>query len=539
MVPEAPAEDSVSVPIGMVAHWQFCPRRAWLEGAGERADYSGQMADGTAAHRRVDEATTRDAATVRAVDVRHRALGFHGRIDRVEMVSDTVVRLIEHKATPVKREPRASDANRLQLTLQAMALEDQGFTVASTELYFSTHHRRVPIEIDEVATANAIGAVETTRAVLSSATAPEPLIDDPKCMRCSHSAVCLPEERQEQEVRRRIMAPDPAGDVLHLTTPGSRAQLAPGRITVVKGDEKLASIPMERVLAVVVHGNVDVSGALLRELMWRDLPIVWCTGYGRVVGWSRTASAPNGTARHRQFAQSHDGRIDLAREFVASKLSNQATILRRFGGDKEIVQQIRELARAAKTCTSTRVLFGIEGNGASLYFGELTALLGPAAPPECVAGFTGRVGRGAIDPLNSALNYGYGLLLTEVLRGIIACGLDPSAGFLHSPGRNKPALALDLMEEFRAPLVDAAIIGALNNGELKSNSFTNVLGSYRLTPAGRKKLIAAFERRIATEFTHPVFGYRTTWRRAIEIQARMVLGVIDGSQQSYKGVTVR
>ncbi|MDO5645263.1 MAG: CRISPR-associated endonuclease Cas1 [Dermabacter sp.] len=529
----------MSVPIGMVAHWQFCPRRAWLEGAGERAEYSGQMADGTAAHRRVDEATTRDAATVRAVDVRHRALGFHGRIDRVEMVSDTVVRLIEHKATPVKREPRASDTNRLQLTLQAMALEDQGFTVASTELYFSTHHRRVPIEIDEVATANAIGAVEATRAVLSSATAPEPLIDDPKCMRCSHSAVCLPEERQEQEVRRRIMPPDPAGDVLHLTTPGSRAQLASGRVTVVKGDEKLASIPMERVLAVVVHGNVDVSGALLRELMWRDLPIVWCTGYGRVVGWSRTASAPNGSARHRQFAQSHDGRIDLAREFVASKLSNQATILRRFGGDKEIVQQIRDLARAAKTCTSTRVLFGIEGNGASLYFGELTTLLGPAAPPECVEDFTGRVGRGAIDPLNSALNYGYGLLLTEVLRGIIACGLDPSAGFLHSPGRNKPALALDLMEEFRAPLVDAAIIGALNNGELKSNSFTNVLGSYRLTPAGRKKLIAAFERRVATEFTHPVFGYRTTWRRAIEIQARMVLGVIDGSQQSYKGVTVR
>lgn len=535
----APAEDFTSVPIGMVAHWQFCPRRAWLESVGERAEYSGQMAEGVAAHERVDEPTTKAAAVIRAMDVRHEALGFHGRIDRVEMLSHDTVRLIEHKATPVKRQAQVSDANRIQLALQSMALEDQGLTVADAEVFFSTHHRRVPVEIDRETRAEAAAAVEATRQVMFAGSAPEPLVDDPRCMRCSHAAVCLPEERQEAEIQRRIWTPDPAADVLHLTTPGSRASLSSRRVVVSKGDEKLASIPVERVAAVVVHGNVDLSGALLREMMWRDLPVVWCTGYGRVVGWSRSASAPNGGARHQQFADSHDGRIDLARQFVAGKLSNQATILRRFGGDSAAVTQIRSLAKEAKSCTSERRLFGIEGQAAAVYFSRFTTMLTPTASDAFGAEFPGRVGRGAIDPLNIALNYGYGLLLTEVLRAVISCGLDPSAGFLHSSGRNKPALALDVMEEFRAPLVDSTIIGAINNGELKSSSFTDVLGSHRLTQDGRKKLIAAFERRVSTEFTHPVFGYRISWRRAIQVQARMVLGTIDGTQSQYKAIVVR
>ncbi|MDT1903515.1 CRISPR-associated endonuclease Cas1, partial [Acinetobacter baumannii] len=101
------------------------------------------------------------------------------------------------------------------------------------------------------------------------------------------------------------------------------------------------------------------------------------------------------------------------------------------------------------------------------------------------------------------------------------------AGVLHSSGRNKPALALDLMEEFRPPVVDSAILAAFNNGELGRLSFTHVLDGARLTQTGRRKVIAAVERRLGTEFKHPVFGYRVTWRRAIAVQARMFLGVLD------------
>ena len=153
--------------------------------------------------------------------------------------------------------------------------------------------------------------------------------------------------------------------------------------------------------------------------------------------------------------------------------------------------------------------------------------------------FPGRVGRGATDRLNVCLNYVYGLLVGDCLRAIVACGLDPHAGFLHSAQRNKPALALDLVEEFRAPVGDSVVLGAINNGEIKADDFWDVGGSMRLKDPGRRSLIEAYERRVAAIFKHPVFGYRLTWRRAIEVQARMILGVIDGTQDGYAGIRVR
>ena len=156
-----------------------------------------------------------------------------------------------------------------------------------------------------------------------------------------------------------------------------------------------------------------------------------------------------------------------------------------------------------------------------------------------LTGWPGRIGRGAFDPLNVALNYLYGVITAEVIRALAACGLDPHAGFLHSSARNKPALALDLMEEFRAPLGDAVVLGAINNREITDADFTNALGTCRLKDSARRALLSAYERRVETEFTHPVFKYKVTWRRAIEVQARMVLGYLDGSQERYLGVTTR
>jgi CRISPR-associated protein Cas1 len=97
-----------------------------------------------------------------------------------------------------------------------------------------------------------------------------------------------------------------------------------------------------------------------------------------------------------------------------------------------------------------------------------------------------------------------------------ASGLDPHAGFLHSSQRNKPALALDLCEESRAPVADSVVIGAFNNGELKACDFCDATGSTQLRPGGRAALIAAYERRVTTSFQHPTFGYHVTWRRAME-----------------------
>ena len=153
--------------------------------------------------------------------------------------------------------------------------------------------------------------------------------------------------------------------------------------------------------------------------------------------------------------------------------------------------------------------------------------------------FAARTRRPAHDPVNAALNFAYGLLVADGVRSVVSCGLDPHAGFLHSSKRNKPALALDLIEEFRSPVADSVVLGAFNNGELHATDFSMVLGNCRLREGGRRALIAGYERRMATSFRHPLFDYQVTWRRALEVQARQVLGVLDGSQPRYVGVRIR
>jgi CRISPR-associated protein Cas1 len=179
-------------------------------------------------------------------------------------------------------------------------------------------------------------------------------------------------------------------------------------------------------------------------------------------------------------------------------------------------------------------VFGIEGRAAALYFPALSAAIKPDW-----AKIARRAARPPPDRINSALNLVYGLLLADVLRSLVACGLDPAGGVLHSAKRNRPALALDLMEEMRAPVADSAVVWAINNGELHERDFQMDLDTVRLTPRGRKALIAAYERRALTEFRHPLFGYRVTWRRSMEVQARMFLAVVLGEAEAYRPIETR
>lgn len=290
-----------------------------------------------------------------------------------------------------------------------------------------------------------------------------------------------------------------------------------------------------------MQGNVDLSGALVRELLWRAAPIVWCSGSGRVIGHARTAKTPNGLPRVLQHVASHHGDLPLAAELVAPKIVNQAVQLRRSARVSQgaSVARLRRLARECTTAESVEHLLGLEGEAAGIYFAAFPSMLANGVPPFFRDSWPGRAGRGASDPLNVSLNLVYGLLLAEVIRGIHACGLDPHAGFVHSSGRNKPALALDLMEQFRPVVADSAVLNAVNNGELAPHMFSMALGSTRLRDEGRRVLTSVLERRLSQQITHPIFQYRVTWRRVIEVQARMVLGVLDGSQPTYVGVRTR
>lgn len=522
------------IPIGLVLHYAFCPRRAWLEAVGEHTD-TWQMAVGTARHAPTDDPDTGRRTIRRAVDVWHDQWGLTGRCDTLEVEPDGAVRIVEYKATPVRQSTEVTWPMRLQVALQRACLTSMGYRVEGQDIWFTEHRRRIPVEITDEDMSRAHAAAIATRRIITAKVAPEPLEDDRRCSRCSHLEVCLPDERQLKPVKRRVKVSDPDAQVVHLATPGSRASIRTGRIVVEQNHETLLSVPMERVQGVVVDGNVDVSGALLRELLWRNLSVVWCTSGGRVVGWASSTNSPNGDARVEQHVQSRKGRLDLAREFVGAKIHNQATFLRRNGKAEDAVAELRRQERAAAEAHSIPELLGIEGDSASRYFAAFGTML-----HSDVADFRGRTRRPARDPVNSALNYSYALLLGDCIRAIRSCGLDPHAGFLHTSVRNKPALALDLCEEFRSVVADSAVVRAFNNGELDASSFREQgFGGVWLTTPGRRALIRAYEQRVEVAFVHPVFEYKVSWRRAMEVQARQVLGVLDGTQRRYVGVRVR
>lgn len=525
-----------SIPISMVLHTAFCPRRAWLEAAGEKSD-SAQLHYGTIKHDRVDDPTSSRPTEHRARQVHSEVLGIHGRCDLVRKVQNGI-EVVETKTTPVRRIPEVTEAQQVQLALQTICLEEAGENVVSTKIWFTDHHKPVSVPIGPELRSRATELIRETRAICTSPTAPPPLIDDRRCEKCSHLNICLPDERQLTEIApRRVHASNPDSSIVHLVQPGARASIKAGRLTVRYRGEEIGSVPIERVAGVIVHGNVDISSALIRELHWHNKTIVWCSGTGRVYGWSQSSSGPNGQQRLRQHVQSVEGNLPLVREMISAKIANQGTLLRR--NSSSSITELRRLQTDALNARTTGELFGLEGLAAATYFSSFSTMFKSRVPPLWVEQWPGRTGQHASDPINALLNYAYGMLLSDVVRAVIATGLDPHAGFLHSSLRNKPALALDLMEEFRAPVADSCVISALNGGVLKESDLSEITGAVRLTPSGRKKLVQAYEQRVETEFRHPLFGYQITWRRAMEVQARLVLGLIDGSQSDYRGIKTR
>lgn len=417
----ARAEEKAELPLSLIAHTVFCPRRAWLESAGEHTD-TWQMQQGHSAHQRSDDPKASDGFSRRAVPVAHRELGLVGRCDVIEGAEDSPLTVVEFKANPVRREDEVTEAAKVQLTLQKLCLEDMGHEVTGTEVFHTSTRRRVEVPLSTKDEAIARGFVEQTRGIVEADQAPEPLVEDPRCTRCSHASVCLPDERAEKPVRRKIVVADPETQVVHLATPGSRAGLQRGRLSVKKRGELLGSVPIERVLALVVHGNVDVSSALVREMAWRDSPIVWCSGSGKVYAWSRPARSPNGLHRVAQHVASAEGRLHIAQEMIAAKISNQATVVRRSIGEADVVGKLRVLQRAVRQTTDLSGVFGVEGEAASLYFAQMGGMLRGRAAEHFLRGWINRSGRGATDPLNAVLNFSYGMLLGEVVRAVVACG---------------------------------------------------------------------------------------------------------------------
>ena len=185
--------------------------------------------------------------------------------------------------------------------------------------------------------------------------------------------------------------------------------------------------------------------------------------------------------------------------------------------------------------TALETILGMEGAGSAAYFRCFGKLLSNSEQWP----FPGRVKRPPTDPVNSLLSFGYSLLTNKVASAVQLVGFDHFVGYLHSSFYGRPALALDLMEEFRPVIVDSVVVSIVNHRMLAPTDFVVELGAYRLKQEKRTMFFTKFEERLTEEIEHPIFGYKTTYRRCIELQARLLAKYITGEIDEYPPFLLR
>ncbi len=520
------------VPARMVNAFVYCPRLAYLEWVQQEFEDSVDTVEGRGLHRRVDappesNVEPSDEGGHRSVLLGSERLGVIARIDLVEIDGDSAVPVDFKHGRPPENGPYESET--VQLCLAAMLLEEHGWHVPYGVISYPESRTRIVVEITPDLRNHAVEAVAALKELASSGVIPPPLVDSPKCPRCSLVGICLPDEvnllRSEEAERVRPLAVrrEPAMPVI-VTEQGARLGKEGGVLKVTKQGEVLGEVPLRRVSHVCLYGNVSVSAQALRELAGLQRPVFHFT-YG---GWltAITTGLPhrNVELRIRQYQAFIDEQrsLRLARLFTEGKIRNCRNLLRRNADprDDRTIDLLANHAVRARQAETVDELRGVEGAAAALYFGDFGRMIRVQHLGDF--DWTSRNRRPPRDPVNALLSFMYSLLLRDALAATLTVGFDPHLGFFHRPRYGRPSLALDLAEEFRPLVADSTVIRMINNGEVAATDFVTRLGACSLTTAGRKKAIAAYERRISQEIHHPVFGYRASYRRILELQARLL-----------------
>jgi len=318
---------------------------------------------------------------------------------------------------------------------------------------------------------------------------------------------------------------------LYLTEHGAVAHKIGERVVVRRDDRTIADIPLVKVDRVRVFGRgVTLTTALLDYLMDHDIDTVFYSPAQRFRGRLVGPESGHGWLRVRQAQTATDPRqaLALAQAVVRAKLINQRFLLRRHGARTPAVQAsmagIKTMIARLDEAPSLDVLRGFEGQAAALYFAGFRRLL------RRDLGFTRRAQHPSPDPVNALLSFCYTLLLNDIISAVRLVGLDPYIGFFHALVHNRPALALDLQEEFRPVIVDGLVLALLNDGALGAADFHATEDPMRpivLGEAGLALVLRRYSERLETQTRYPATGEHTTYRRVLELQARAVARAFD------------
>ncbi len=546
------------VPARMLNEFAYCPRLCYLEWVQGEFAHSEDTLDGRFQHRRVDrpsgnlpDADSADDTVIhaRSVLLSDERLGAIARIDLVEAQGKRATP-VDYKRGTVPNVPEgAYEPERVQLCVQGLLLRAHGYECDEGIIYFVASKRRVRVPFDEELVARTMELMDGARAMSESSEMPPPLEDSPKCPRCSLVGICLPDEVSFLKGSSYIVKPDdvrrlmPARDdalPMYVQAQGALVGKSGDNITVKVKGLIVSKTRMLDVSSVSIFGNAQVTAQAARELLDRGIPICHFTYGGWLKGVTWGMAHKNVDLRIHQFAAAGDKfrSVPIARDLVIAKLRNSRVMLRRNHPDppEQALKEVMRLSRNARKADSLQTLLGIEGAAASVYFSNFGDMLRSDRTPF---DFKTRNRRPPRDPVNAVLSFLYSMLIKQMLVSAMSVGFDPYLGFYHQPKYGKPALALDLAEEFRPIVADSAALTLFNNSELSNTDFIRRSGAVALTETGRKAVIRAFERRLDTLITHPLFGYSISYRRIMEVQARLLGRHVLGELPKYPAFTTR
>lgn len=601
------------MPIGMdetlwpcrgVAEHAYCPRLFYYMTVEGVFLPSADTEQGLLTHRRVDrpsEAVAEPAAgdqptkptsvesieeptpdperprAIRSLALTSHALGLTARLDIAEISGNAAVPIEYRKGRP-KRSNQTVDAtdemmeeprllpppepwptDRLQVGLQVLLLEEAGYSVPEAFLYYAAERLRLRVVVDEALRQEALAGLESAKQT-AHGNRPPPLINDPKCPRCSLQPICLPDELNHQRLTavtvdgaepderltpRKLWPPRDDGIHVVLQREGVRIGVRGQSVRVTDRDgEVVRELPLANVESVAVLGGVQVSTQALSVFADNDVPVAFLSAAGRLVAMMDPLGPTSAAVRAQQVRSldSPSRALDLARAVTVAKISNQRTLLMRNSAalPARAAADLQEALVAAQKADTIDELRGHEGNAASIYFRHFSGMF-----KECASGVAakfeanGRRRRPPPDPINAVLSFGYSMLANECTAACRLASLEPTIGALHTTRPGRPSLSLDLMEPFRPLIADSIAVSAFNRGELVEGHFLATAAGCSLTDSGRKSFFSAYGRRMATEVTHPVFEYRLSYRRMLMLHARLVAAWLLGEVPALSFLTTR
>ncbi len=543
------------IPVRMLTQFAYCNRLGYMEWVQGEFETSADVEEGTLQHRRVDEPSGQRKMKeggdgpihARSVTVSDDTLGLVAKADLLEIQGKTATPVEYKKGTVPDVPGGVRESTMIQVCAQGLLLRANGYECAEGVVYYAGSKRRVTVPLDDLAVAKTLQSIHDMKEMIKNNTIPPPLVDSPKCPRCSLVGICLPDETNAlsdggevgaDSVRR--MYPVRVDTVpVYVQNQGAYVSVTGELLRIKSPDGGIRKVRLMDVSDLTLYGNIQVTTQAVRKLCERGIPVCYLSYGGRFVGRTSGRTSRNVDLRIRQHQAygSKTATMRIARAIVRGKIKNSVVMLRRNHASPPVpvLEEMDGLAEKCRTVRRYDALLGMEGLAARLYFSEFAGMLKGDERFD----FRDRNRRPPKDPVNAILSFVYMMLSRQAEITVGTVGMDPYLGFLHTPHHGRPSLALDLMEEFRPIIGDSVCVSLVNNGMIKRSDFVRTPFGVAMTDGGRRRVIMAFESRMDETVRHRLLGYSASYRRILETQARLLARHLMGEIPEYPPFRVR